>query len=151
MTADNVRAGARLDRQVDTLAELGELTAQFDELFVRYSEGPDDDRGSGSIDTESGLELPGLSVNPLTPEAWWSRPLTDWLARQVCQYRDLAERNPDRFAWALTGRVIGRGPDCEPLIVAAQPIARLSPALLEEAGVVYESHFDAGRGPGDPG
>lgn len=135
-------------REIDSLEELAAIVHRG-RFFVRYSEGPDSDAGAGSIDTESGIPLPGLSVNPLTPESWWTRPLEDWLARQVCQYRELSEKNPDRFAWVLTGREVGRGPDCEPLLVEVSPLARLSRTLLDEAEQVYRSRFHAGRGPED--
>ncbi|WP_261166333.1 DUF6098 family protein [Microbacterium sp. Marseille-Q6965] len=134
---------------VGSLAELEDLIAQRPELHLRYSEGPAQDDGGGSIDTESGLELPGLSVNPLAPEPWWTRPVADWLARQLCQYRHLAEANPARFAWVLTGRLVGRGPDCEPLLDDAIPVARLEKGLLEEADSRYRAAFDAERGPED--
>lgn len=131
-----------------SLAELADA-AVSEELYIRYSKGPDDDGDSPSVDTESGLELPGLSVNPLRPEAWWTRPVADWLARQVCQYRELQEKNPERFAWVLTGRVVGRGPDCEPLLQECRPVARLADELIAEAERRYEQVFDAGRGPED--
>src|SRR5690606_32273610 len=105
------------------------------------------DDAQRSVDTESGLELPGLSVNPLDAEPWWSRSLEDWLARQLCQYRHLAEQNPDRIAWVLRGKSAGRGPDCEPLLRDVEPIAILTPSLLEEAEHKYKMNFDAGRGP----
>lgn len=153
------RLGADSDRrergefQLAELEVLGDLEALVHErrgLCVRYSEGPVADLGRGSIDTESGLELPGLSVNPLDVEEWWTRPLGDWLARQLCDYRHLGRENPDRYAWVLRGRFVGRGPDCEPLIAEAVPVARLSERLLEEAEERYHRNFDAGRGPEDP-
>ena len=58
-----------------SIDELLNLVRAEPGLYVRYSEGYDADRDSGSLDTESGLELPGLSVNPLNPESWWTRPL----------------------------------------------------------------------------
>jgi len=118
-------------------------------IYVRYSEGPEHDEHERSIDAESGLELPGLSVNPLDPQRWWKRPLAEWLARQISQYRHLAERNPDRFAWVLSGREVGRGPDCEPLVADVVPLARLGTTLLDEALDLYQERFDAGRGPED--
>ena len=136
-------------RELESLDELVELVRSRPGLHVRYSEGIESDREGGSIDTESGLELPGLSVNPLDAEEWWTRPLADWLARQVCQYRHLSEKNPERFAWVLTGRQVGRGPDCEPLLADVEPVARLSDALLGEAEQRYNTRFDAGRGPED--
>jgi hypothetical protein len=131
---------------VRDLDDLERLVRAEDNLYLRYSAGYEADKGSGSLDTESGLELPGLSVNPLTPEPWWTRPLRDWLARQICQYRHLAEQE-DRYAWALTGRCVGRGPDCEPLLVDIRPLGRLDDRLLEEAERVYRERFDAGQGP----
>ncbi|MGV9768940.1 DUF6098 family protein [Microbacterium sp. NPDC003461] len=132
---------------VRSLAELEELVGARPALHARYSQGPADDGDGGSMDTESGLELPGLSVNPLAPEPWWTRPVADWLARQLCQYRHLAEAHPDRHAWVLTGRLVGRGPDCEPLLAHAVPVARLDDRLLEEADARYREAFDAGQGP----
>lgn len=139
------------DTMLDALGSLDELAAtvhRYGRLYVRYSEGPAHD-GDESVDSESGLTLPGLSVNPLHAEAWWSRPFEDWLARQVCQYRELSEKNPDRFAWALCGTEVGRGPDCEPLLREVIPIARLDERLLEEADRRYQERFRAGRGPED--
>ncbi|WP_460943154.1 DUF6098 family protein [Okibacterium endophyticum] len=133
----------------DRLAELVELVEGEPGLFIRYSRGFDHDVNTGSIDTESGLELPGLSVNPLSPEPWWTRPLRDWLARQLCQYKHLQDKNPERHAWVLRGRCVGRGPDCEPLMVDIVEVARLSDRLLAEAQAAYEERFDAGRGPED--
>lgn len=129
------------------LAQLEELVRERRGLCVRYSEGPAADDHRGSIDTESGLELPGLSVNPLDAEEWWTRPLGDWLARQLCDYRHLSRKNPARFAWVLRGRFVGRGPDCEPLLAEAVAVARLGEGLLEEAEARYRRNFAAGRGP----
>lgn len=132
---------------LDTMYELESAMRRYPDLYIRYSEGPVADARGGSIDTESGLELPGLSVNPLQPERWWHRPIADWLARQLCQYRHLEQRDSDRYAWVLTGRTVARGPDCEPLITAVVPVARLSGELLSEAEERYRAHFDAGHGP----
>jgi hypothetical protein len=127
---------------------LAELAAQLGQgrLYVRYSKGPADDEG-GSIDTESGLELPGLSVNPLDPEPWWTRPVEDWLARQLCQYMHLREKNPARRAWLVRGEVVGRGPDCEPLLGSVEFVGELGEDVLTEAAQRYRERFDAGRGP----
>jgi len=136
-------------RHLDRFEDLEALTAAEPALYVRYSQGPEVDAAGGSIDTESQLQMPGLSVNPLTPESWWTRPLGDWIARQLCQYQHLQEKNPQRFAWVLHGTHVGRGPDCEPLLSDIEPIARLSPALLTEAKRRYRENFNAGRGPED--
>ncbi len=146
------RTTAKEGFEIGTLSSIYELEAamrRYPGLHVRYSEGPIADSRNTSVDTESGLVLPGLSVNPLHPEDWWHRPLSDWLARQLCQYKHLQNRNPDRFAWVLTGRVVGRGPDCEPLLANVVPVARLSDGLLVEAETRYRNHFDAGKGPED--
>lgn len=149
MTGDVLALEAFARPSIRSLEELERLVCERPGLHVRHSEGPSSDQGSGSIDTESGLELPGLSVNPLDPEPWWTRPVADWLARQLCQYRHLAESNPERFAWVLEGRMVARGPDCEPLLADAVPIARLADELLVEADARYRSEFDAGHGPED--
>lgn len=135
--------------RVEHLAQLAAFVRACPGLHVRYSKGPDDDASRHSVDTESGLELPGLSVNPLDAEEWWCRPLEDWLARQLSQYRHLAEKDPERVAWILRGEMCGRGPDCEPLLRNVEPVAMLGEALLEEAQRRYEENFDAGRGPAD--
>jgi hypothetical protein len=137
-----------LTESLASIDQLAEVVRRHGRAYVRYSEGPSGDHG-GSVDTESGLTLPGLSVNPLHAETWWTRPFEDWLARQVCQYRELQEKNPDRFAWVLRGTEVGRGPDCEPLLREVVPIARLEHALLEEADARYRARFHAGKGPED--
>lgn len=133
---------------IGSLGQLADIVREHGTLYIRYSEGPQKDRAP-SVDTESGLTLPGLSVNPLHAEVWWTRPFEDWLARQVCQYRELREKNPDRFAWVLRGTEVGRGPDCEPLLRRVEPIGRLDDDLLAEASARYEERFEAGRGPED--
>jgi hypothetical protein len=136
--------------ELEQLAELEQLVRAGSGLYVRYSEGVEHDLDEQSVDTESGLALPGLSVNPLDPQPWWTRPLGDWLARQLCQYKHLRERNPDRIAWVLRGRVVARGPDNEPLLRDVEPVAQLSAGLLDEAERRYEAHFAAGLGPEGP-
>ena len=133
----------------EDLADVVGLVERIEPLYVRYSEGPVHDASGGSLDGESRLELPGLSVNPMTPESWWARPVEDWVARQLCQYQHLAEKNPRRFAWLLTGHVVGRGPDCEPLLTEPMAIASVSNRALDEAAERYRRVFDAGRGPED--
>jgi hypothetical protein len=119
-----------LVRSLDALAELVGAKAG---LFVRWSKGPDHDRGQTSRDHASGLDMPGLAVNPLDPPSWWTRPVHEWVARQITAYDHLGADQPEHFAWVLTGRVVERGPDNEPLVVDVQPVARLAPGVLREA------------------
>ncbi|MBO0746006.1 MAG: hypothetical protein J2P43_13375 [Candidatus Dormibacteraeota bacterium] len=132
-------------KAVSSLAELEALVESDRPLFIRYAQDPGLDSRQRSVDAESGLELPGLSVNPLTPESWWTRPVAEWLARQICQYGHLRERDPGRHAWVLGGTIAGRGPDCEPLITNARLVARLDDAVLDEADALYRDRFSAGR------
>lgn len=130
-----------------SLYQLEGLLRRYPRLHLRYSEGPVADSRARRIDAESGLELPGLPAHPLQPEDWWHRPVADWIARQLRRYRHLRQREPDRFAWVLTGWVTGRGPDCEPLLGDVVPVARISDSLLDEAEQRYRELFGSGKGP----
>lgn len=130
---------------VSSLSELEALVDRDHPLYIRYAQDPGVESRHRSVDAESGLELPGLSVNPLTPESWWTRPVGEWIARQICQYGHLRERDPGRHAWVLRGSVAGRGPDCEPLITNPTVVARLDDAVLDEAGALYRERFSPGR------
>lgn len=134
-------------RDLDDLPVLGSLTELADAIapdrYLRFSRGPAADRGRRSHDYESGLELSGLSVNPLAPEPWWERPVEDWLARQLCQYLHLMEESDDeRRPWVLRGEIVARGPDNEPLVAEFEPVAVLSDELVAEAERRYEERFD---------
>lgn len=136
--------------ELATLSAVAELVREHPAASVRYGADPRTEGGRGSLDSESGLELPGLSVNPLGAEAWWSRPLEHWIARQLCQYRHLAkESGDDRRAWVLTGAEVGRGPDCEPLLDDVEVLAVIALPALDEAEALYREVFDAGKGPTD--
>ena len=128
---------------VGSLEELGALARDQAPLYVRFSAGPEADAAERSVDHESGCELPGLSVIPLNPEPWFDRPSVHWVARQLVQYAHLNE--PGRFAWLLTGREAGRGPDCEPLVADVEPVARVPESVVQEAHRLYEEVFDAGN------
>ncbi len=136
-------AGAAGLPVMGSLREVVELQQAVGRLYLRYSRGPEADASEESEDKESGCRLPGLSVNPVTPEPWWNRPPEQWVARQLCQYAHLW-RDGSR-GWLLTGVEAGRGPDCEPLLVDVQPLAEIAPSCLEEAQRVYHEAFDAGR------
>jgi hypothetical protein len=113
-------------------------------LYVRYSEGPEADRAERSRDYESGLPLPGLSANSLTPEPWWTRPPEDWVARRLASYAHLGP-SEGRRAWVLAGRVAGRGPDNEPLLTDVEPVALLTDGVVAEACTRYRAVLDAGN------
>lgn len=137
-TAEGLPLLTRLDEIVDLVENVGMV-------YLRYSKGPRADAGEQSTDKESGCPLPGLSTNPVTPEPWWHRPPREWVARQVRQYAHLGERDDERIGWLLTGREVGRGPDCEPLLAQTRPLAVLGPEIQDEAVAVYEEAFDPGR------
>lgn len=145
MTAAMTTASAAADNDLPSIDSLEHLAGLVTEdTFVRFSKGPDDDRGSVSRDYESGLELPGLSVNPLLPERWWTRPLEEYLARQICNYVHLQdEADDERRAWVLTGEVVSRGPDNEPIVAGDYTaVAWLSDSVVEEARRLYQERFD---------
>ncbi|HVM19723.1 MAG TPA: DUF6098 family protein [Egibacteraceae bacterium] len=126
---------------VDSLDQLCELVTK--DAFVRFSNGPADDRNGTSRDYESGLDLPGLSVNPLHPEQWWERPLEEYLARQICNYVHIQEEaDDDRRPWVLRGEVVSRGPDNEPIVAEFTPVAWLSDTVVDEAKRLYQDRFD---------
>ncbi|MDR7384716.1 DUF6098 family protein [Promicromonospora iranensis] len=125
-----------------SLGEVGELVEAVSPLYVRFSGGPVADAATVSRDHESGCLLPGLSVNPLTPEPWWDRKVEHWLARQLCQYAHLLA--PDRYPWALTGEIAGRGPDCEPLLVGTTAVASIDRSVVDEAAWLYARVFHPG-------
>jgi hypothetical protein len=127
------------------LDDLAKLVSRQPEKYLRYSRGPRADAGKPSLDYESGQVMPGLSAIPLRPPSWWRRPSTDWLARQVCKYRHLAEGDPDRYAWVASGTIVAHGPDQEPLLDNVSPLSRLHDSLLEEAARRYANVFDQGR------
>lgn len=130
---------------VRNLEQLADAVAAQAEIYLRYSRGPEADTGQTSRDYESGLELPGLSVVPLTPPEWWTRPVPDWLARQICKYAHVAASDAGKYAWILTGQVVGMGPDHEPLVAQPRPLATLSDTLIQQAQQHYHERFDVGQ------
>ncbi|WP_116951953.1 DUF6098 family protein [Jiangella endophytica] len=133
---------------LDSLDGVMRVVHDHPRLFVRYSKGPDTDRRDGpSRDYEAGVDLPGWSVTTLEPEPWWPRPPADWVARRLCKYDELGE--DDRFPWVLTGRIVGQGPDHEPLVAEPVPVAKVGRRALAEARQRYEERFDVGRGSAD--
>jgi hypothetical protein len=118
-----------------SLDELVELAGGRDDLFVRWSAGPDADQDTTSCDELTGVELPGLSANPLAVEEWWGdRSLRLWVARRLYDYRHLRElRGPQVRPWILEGEEVGRGPDNEPLVTFRRAVAWLHPDVVVES------------------
>jgi hypothetical protein len=129
-----------------TITDLAELVGYLgDDVYVRWSKGPDADAASASRDSLTGVELPGLSASPLRIEPWWgerSREL--WVARRLFDYRHLRDlRGPDVRAWVLRGELVGRGPDNEPLVRCLEPLAWVADTALEECiDLVDAQHSD---------
>lgn len=116
---------------LDALVELV-MTAEA-ELYVRFASPAERDGSGGSVDHESGLRLPGLSVNPLRPPSWWrGPPAKQWIARQVRAYQHLQDNDGDRRCWVVTGVVVDRGPDNEPLLANMRVVGVVADAVVRE-------------------
>jgi Family of unknown function (DUF6098) len=122
--------------EIDSLDVLAHLVLTAGgPLYVRFSSGLERDGADGSIDHESGLALPGLSVNPLRPPSWWrGRSVEEWIGRQIRAYHHLKEHDDDRRCWVVTGTVIDRGPDNEPLLTDVAVIAVVAEELVQRCG-----------------
>jgi hypothetical protein len=128
-----------------SLAEVVDVVRAHDILYLRYSEGPEEDLSGGSSrDYEADVDLPGLSVTVATPKPWWPRPVEDWVARRLCKYAELGAA-AGRFPWLLTGRPVGNGPDHEPLVDQVRPVARVGDEAVREAVWLYHERFNAGE------
>jgi hypothetical protein len=127
---------------VDDLDEVVRLVTEHPDRFVRYSSGPAHDGRDGvSRDYESRVDMPGLSVTTVTPESWWPKAAEEWVARRLCKYEELGDEH-DRFPWLLTGRIVGYGPDHEPLVTDVEPICRIGSQALARARRVYDECFN---------
>lgn len=142
---------AEPQRELTTLDALVQVVADADggrDLYIRWSRGPDSDRGTTSVDELTGVILPGLSANPLHVESWWAdRSLRTWVARRLHDYRHLRRDGQGSAVrpWVLRGREVGRGPDNEPLIEACEPIAWIHEDVLAEVdAALAEQHPDWG-------
>ncbi|WP_259608144.1 MULTISPECIES: DUF6098 family protein [Microbacterium] len=75
----------------------------------------------------------------------------DDLESLVRAHRGLAVRyskgwGDDRIAWVLTGRIVGRGPDCEPLLDDVRPVAQLAPETAGGGGARLPRAVPRGAG-----
>ncbi|WP_245786427.1 DUF6098 family protein [Lentzea albida] len=121
--------------RMPTITSLADLVGLIgDDVYVRWSKGPDADAASTSRDSLTGVELPGLSASPLRIEPWWDdRSHELWVARRLFDYRHLRDlRGPDVRAWVLRGEEVGRGPDNEPLVRCREPLAWVDDEALRE-------------------
>lgn len=120
-----------------SLDQLVQLIETGEPVYVRWSRGPHADRlnSAGSRDELTGTELPGLSANPLQPEAWWcDRPVALWVARRLYDYSHLRhDKGPGISPWVLVGEEAGRGPDNEPLVRHIRPVAWIANSVIDEA------------------
>jgi hypothetical protein len=123
------------------LEDLAQLVQDNEQLYVRWSKGPEDDASETSRDDLTGVELPGLSANPLHPEDWWGdRPLQLWVARRLYDYVHLEERRgPGTRPWVLEGEEIARGPDNEPLVRCDRPVAWIADEVVRSARELVDS------------
>lgn len=126
-------------RDLDEVAALVQEPGGGEDLYVRWSRGPDIDLAAGALDQSSrdgltGVRLPGLSANPLRVEPWWGdRSMRLWVARRLYDYRHLRElRGPEVRPWVLHGEQCGRGPDNEPLVICRIPVAWISEETLRQ-------------------
>jgi hypothetical protein len=128
-----------------------------DELYVRWSLGPEVDLADGgaggcgqtSRDALTGIPLPGLSANPLRVERWWGdRSIRLWVARRLYDYRHMRDlRGADVRPWVLLGRQCGRGPDNEPLVICTRPLAWVSEEALRQCEKVVHEQGSTEWGP----
>jgi hypothetical protein len=133
---------------VDDLDDLVHLVEVTPDLYVRWSRGPEFDLETTSVDHLTGVELPGLSANPLAVEPWWGdRPARIWVARRLYDYRHLGEQ-PGVAPWLLVGEEVARGPDNEPVVRCHRPVARLGAGVIDEAERSVEQ-FSGNWGPLD--
>lgn len=138
--ADVIEISAH-DRQItddlpalDSVRDLVRAQQREGHLYLRVSRGPGDVR-TGSRHPESGYPLPGLASWPLTPEPWWPAGAPTWVARQLVSHSYLLSERAR--AWVLTGPVVGRGADGEPLVAPARPVALVGHGAFLEAESIY--------------
>ena len=120
---------------VGSLKEVVELQTAVAQLFLRFGAGPEIDEGSERRDRASGYLLPGVPCRPLSAEPWWAGGKAVWVARQLVEHTYLVTGG--RMPWLVTGRVVGRGADGEPLLADAVTVAGIRPDLLKDAESVY--------------
>lgn len=129
-----VGAGAGPLPTIHSLDELAALIDYREDLYLRWSRGPDADRDEESRDALTGTPLPGLSVNTLAVEPWWGdRSLTLWAARRIYDYQHLEGRRPgDYRAWVL--KSVDAGPTTSPSWSVSSPSRGSRPRSAKTPG-----------------
>jgi len=138
--------------ELPTITRLADLVGLVgDDVYVRWSKGPDADGAATSRDSLTGVDLPGLSASPLRIEPWWGdRSHELWVARRLYDYRHLRDlRGPDVRAWVLRGEEVGRGPDNEPLVRCLEPLAWVADEALAECSELVDAQHSDEWGPLD--
>jgi hypothetical protein len=105
-------------------------------LFVRYSS-VIESGDAKSYNHQTGQVEAGLSVNNATVEFAPNSEI--WIAKQLVEYRYLTMGQPESKCWILTGDIVGRGSDNEPLVQNVQPVAIIGESVLDEARALIES------------
>jgi hypothetical protein len=114
-------------------------------VFIRYaSDIAGDIKRGTSKNYANGETLPGISVNNLWDESR-IRGLKDrgYIAQQVADYSFLMQQGvKGTRPWVLSGRIVGRGSDNEPLVGSgARVIGRLTPDTLDKLkAIANERH-----------
>ncbi|MFI9244044.1 DUF6098 family protein [Streptomyces sp. NPDC053086] len=119
-----------------SLDELTRLVTGCHGLYVRWSRGPERDLPrASSRDDLTGVQLPGLSANPLDIEEWWGeRPAHIWVARRLYDYCHLPHVKDARARpWVLQGVEAARGPDNEPLVRDVEPLGWIADHVITQA------------------
>jgi hypothetical protein len=130
---------------ITSLDALATLVDEDPRLFLRWTSDLEADLAAGSsIDTLSGQRMPGLATVSLRPEPWWAGLATTlWVARRVHLYspEHVSSAVGGHQAWVVRGRLVGRGPDHEPLLADVGAVAPLADSVLAEASrVVADAH-----------
>lgn len=110
-------------------------------LYLRWSANIAADLDLGtSLDNLTGVELPGLAVQPLATESWWGeRPLDLWWARKMGGLRPPVDVDgPAVRPWVVTGVPAGRGPDGDLLVVDCAFVATVTDAMMDQAATLLE-------------
>lgn len=118
-------------------------------VYIRYSRGAAADRKMGaSTNHITGQREAGLSVNNFVPThmEWMMREEAEagrfrrHIARQLREYSFLPGQ-----PYLLTGELVERGGDNEPLLINWRPLpVRLAPSALEQANRIRPSYVPNG-------